>query len=355
MSIKIITHDGRFHADEVSGVALLLHLYNISEIIRTRDEEILEKGKNDTNTIVLDVGKEYDVLSNNYDHHQKSFSETFSNDYTIPLSSCGLIWKHFGKDIIRKLVEKDLTHDMTEKIYQIMYKKVFLSIDANDNGIKSIKSSSKVEYNFFYTVTLDEIVGSFNTPGNDNDLDQFNKAVSICSQYFENKIKQVFKSVSDYEKDLPYFTEVYKKYHELGYLYLDDDSVYYGSYINDFDKENEVLYFISKKNDQNYKIYTRRINPGSFDIVAPIIPENDARELVGDDLIFVHKAHFIGGCKTLESAETIVSESIKRYEESRHIVVNFNAGITINHEFVSNMIIITSAVFIGLTAWYLTN
>lgn len=352
----LITHSGRFHTDEVFGTALLLQIYNIPEITRTRDEKILREAKKNINTIVIDVGREYNPEMNNYDHHQESFGDTFSEEYVIPLSSCGLIWKHFGKEIIRTVVREKLTDDLVEKIYQSMYEKVFLSVDGNDNGIKSIMNMDDVKYNYFYNVTLDEIIGSFNLSDPKNDIEQayqFNQAVTVCVQYFRNKIRQVSNNIINYEKNLPYFSRVFERDHQKRYLYLDDDSVYYGIYIGDFDREKNVLFFITKKSDYEFKIHTRRVRGGSFEIVAPIISQDDARALVGDDLIFVHKAKFTGACKTLGSAVEVVEESIRRHQNS-----SFGAELNVALELREPPSLMEIVIFIsivgGLMAWILS-
>lgn len=38
---RMAVHNGIFHADDVFGVALMQSIYNDLEIIRTRDEELL--------------------------------------------------------------------------------------------------------------------------------------------------------------------------------------------------------------------------------------------------------------------------------------------------------------------------
>ena len=67
--MKIATHNGKFHADEVFAVSLLRRLdrFKDAEIIRTRDAEILK-----TADVVVDVGGQYDPLTHRYDHHQVS-------------------------------------------------------------------------------------------------------------------------------------------------------------------------------------------------------------------------------------------------------------------------------------------
>ena len=61
------THDGTFHADEVSACALLILYHQIEpeKIYRTRDPELLKKCE-----FVCDVGGIYDPSQKLFDHHQ---------------------------------------------------------------------------------------------------------------------------------------------------------------------------------------------------------------------------------------------------------------------------------------------
>ena len=67
------------------------------EVIRTRDPLALAEAD-----IVVDVGAIYDLSRNLFDHHQRDFQETFSPKHNVTkLSSAGLIYKHFGKLILK--------------------------------------------------------------------------------------------------------------------------------------------------------------------------------------------------------------------------------------------------------------
>lgn len=65
--MKIATHNGKFHADEVFAISMLRRLERFAdaEIIRTRDAQLLE-----TADVVVDVGGKYDPAAHRYDHHQ---------------------------------------------------------------------------------------------------------------------------------------------------------------------------------------------------------------------------------------------------------------------------------------------
>ncbi|XP_041096302.1 MYG1 exonuclease-like [Polyodon spathula] len=66
--IKIGTHDGTFHCDEVLACFLLRQLpgYKDAEIVRTRDPALLSECD-----VVVDVGGEFDPKRHRYDHHQR--------------------------------------------------------------------------------------------------------------------------------------------------------------------------------------------------------------------------------------------------------------------------------------------
>lgn len=57
-------------------------------IVRSRDPELWKESK-----ILVDVGAVYDPATHRYDHHQRSFTETFGDGYDIKLSSAGLMWE----------------------------------------------------------------------------------------------------------------------------------------------------------------------------------------------------------------------------------------------------------------------
>lgn len=66
--MKIITHDGLFHADEVFAIALIFETIKECKVIRTR--EITQRDYNSVTTFLIDVGGVYNFSRNNFDHHQ---------------------------------------------------------------------------------------------------------------------------------------------------------------------------------------------------------------------------------------------------------------------------------------------
>jgi uncharacterized UPF0160 family protein len=52
---------------------------------------------------VVDVGAIYDPNLLRFDHHQREFDGVLEG-YSTKLSSAGLIYRHFGKEIIRSIL-----------------------------------------------------------------------------------------------------------------------------------------------------------------------------------------------------------------------------------------------------------
>lgn len=137
--VTIATHDGTFHCDEVVACMLLRELYSGSTIIRTRDEEKLQKA-----TIVVDVGGRYDPSAGRFDHHQLEFTKRWPGCDITQLSSAGLVWLHYGKAILNQI----LFYNMPEKmdvnwLWENLYYDFFLPIDAHDNGVPSTLEKPK--------------------------------------------------------------------------------------------------------------------------------------------------------------------------------------------------------------------
>ncbi|POI24435.1 hypothetical protein CIB84_011814, partial [Bambusicola thoracicus] len=110
---RIGTHDGTFHCDEALACYLLRLLPRYrphpipqqdAEVVRTRDPQRLAQCD-----VLVDVGGEYDPERHRYDHHQRSFAQSMqslqpSKPWTTKLSSAGLVYCHFGSEILAGLL-----------------------------------------------------------------------------------------------------------------------------------------------------------------------------------------------------------------------------------------------------------
>lgn len=124
---SIVTHDGKFHADEVLAVAVMLELFPDAEVIRTRDQEVVDAALNCETSIVIDVG------GGAFDHHHKDFNLRRMNGDLY--SSAGLVWKIYGESYVYKMMSGyGCTPDLVEEIAKVIDDRFIRYVDRHDNG-----------------------------------------------------------------------------------------------------------------------------------------------------------------------------------------------------------------------------
>lgn len=106
------THDGTFHADEVTACALLILFGQIDKdkVVRTRDPQLLG-----TCEYVCDVGGVYDPSKKLFDHHQL--------DYKGPMSSAGMVLLY--------LKDRGI---LSNHEYDFFNRTLIIGVDDHDNG-----------------------------------------------------------------------------------------------------------------------------------------------------------------------------------------------------------------------------
>lgn len=118
--IRIVTHNGTFHVDDLFAVATLqlIHGEANTEVLRSRDPKVWETGD-----YVLDVGNIYDPARRRYDHHQHGGAGGRPNG--APYSALGLVWKHHGEELTK-----------SKEIADMLDREIIAPIDMADNGIE---------------------------------------------------------------------------------------------------------------------------------------------------------------------------------------------------------------------------
>ncbi|XP_019058258.1 PREDICTED: UPF0160 protein MYG1, mitochondrial isoform X2 [Tarenaya hassleriana] len=140
---RVGTHNGSFHCDETLACFLirLSPKFSGAHIVRTRDPLVLE-----TLDAVLDVGGVYDPKTDRYDHHQKGFTDVFGHGFNTKLSSAGLVYKHYGLEIIAKELQLDQGHPDVQRLFLAIYKNFIEAVDAIDNGIHQYGTDQPPRY-----------------------------------------------------------------------------------------------------------------------------------------------------------------------------------------------------------------
>ncbi|KAF9581986.1 hypothetical protein BGW38_000809 [Lunasporangiospora selenospora] len=320
MTKLIGTHNGHFHCDEALAVHMLLQTkeFKEAELIRTRDA-----AKLDTCDIVVDVGGVYDTTKHRYDHHQRGFTEVFGGKFDTKLSSAGLVYKHFGKEIIASILSLDETDAQVELLYNKVYENFVEALDGGDNGISQYPSDIKPKYRV--GTALPQRVAGLNPWWNQKDIDvdaQFMKAVAMTGQDFTDAIRYLGLSWWPARDLVVKALEGRTDIHPSGKILVFDQSCPWKEHLFKLEEELQVeekpLYVLYPDESGNWRIQCVPPSPESFDCRKHLPQEwrgfrdDELSERSGiPNSIFVHMSGFIGGNKTREGALEMAVKAIE--------------------------------------------
>lgn len=72
--------------------------------------------------------------------------ETFSPEHKTKLSSAGLIYKHYGQQLIQQEMKDTSDQTMLNILYKKLYENFVEALDAIDNGISQYDTDSNAKY-----------------------------------------------------------------------------------------------------------------------------------------------------------------------------------------------------------------
>ena len=175
------------------GVWMLRQLpkYHESKVVRSRDPAVLAPLD-----IVIDVGGTYDHSALRYDHHQRGFTETLdSHGFTIKLSACGLVYRHYGKEIITELYPQLRgQEDKLDTVYTKFYKAFLQALDAIDNGVE-IASDPLYSDSTGLSARVARLNKRWNDPSpTPTDDERFEKASALCGEDFSAVLSHIVES-----------------------------------------------------------------------------------------------------------------------------------------------------------------
>jgi len=363
--VKVITHCDTFHCDEVTATAMLKYLYGITDIIRTRDTEKINKEHTSNPKIgsfVIDVGKQYNPSKNLFDHHQKGCNKTFDNSYKILLSSCGMIWKHCGKNIINKMAsiefpDKSLFVD-TEEVFNQFYKYFVVGIDANDTGTSQFDTKNqKIKLNYSNSLSLSYLISKCNgeDPYNhDEQMINFKQAVNLSHTHFTNTLHKMISTSIEYSSDEPKFRFDFDARSNPEILIVPKRYTCMNKYLSKYDPYQTIKFILVPRGDNETQIWTIEKKGERFNQLVKIISEKDAKELLNNnDVVFVHKTGFTGSFKTSYSAYKVCLESLNVHYNSFNIMnyvpknIMSNIYMTVTDPKVTTIIAFGLGVYIG--------
>lgn len=281
-----ITHSGTFHADEVFATAFLSIILDNINVLRI--SEIKEQNVN--NKIIYDVGL------GKLDHHQAGGNGKRENN--IPYAACGLVWKDYGRDILKKInVDKENIEYLLRKVD----KNLVQFIDANDNGIIP---SINIDYKL---VSIASIIAGFNPNWNEDvDADiRFLDAVNFAKIIIENELKSEISKLDAKTKVEQAILDS-----KEGIMVLNEFMPWKEFIIeSNIPKAKDILFVVFPSNRGGYNVYTIPKELGSFENrkSLPIgwagLRDDDLQKITGVKTArFCHTACFICGADTKDDA-----------------------------------------------------
>ncbi len=320
----LITHSETFHCDEVMATAMLQYLYPNIKVIRTRDQSVLDMAKKDPHVCLIDVGQVYDPAKLCFDHHQKTFNDTFSEKHDILLSSCGLIYRHYGRTLVQSVLDSTICNGTTvdlEYIYLDFYNKFIYSIDAGDNGVDYAKEKK------YFPIVLPVTVSLMNND-NINDYDTqnqcFQQAVALCREHMLIHLRKCISRSIKYNEEIVVFkqglTETLPAIKNAGVLVL-SKAINVRVYLNKYDKGQFFKYIVAPRDTtaDTWNIWTVNREGSTFSTLAPLITQDEAILKYGRaNVIFIHKNLFCGVSSNKETAINIALDSAKQYSNATY-------------------------------------
>lgn len=122
-----------------------------------------------------------------FDHHQREFADVFGHGFATRLSSAGLVYKHFGKDIIARVIKSTVDAPEVHLLWLVVYKHFMEAVDAIDNGINQWEGDTPPRY--INSTHLSARVGALNPSWNQDQSDDarlqaFAKAMDLTGKEF---------------------------------------------------------------------------------------------------------------------------------------------------------------------------
>lgn len=301
--MKVVTHSGTFHADDVFASAVLRAALRDFDFIRTRDPALISAAD-----IVFDVGGVYDPAGRRYDHHMRDLPR---REDGTPYSSVGLIWREYGRQALNHFVP-EIGDDTREVVWQDIDGGLILAIDLADNGVSSACPGH-----------LALLIEAFNPTWDSTQTydEAFAEAADVAHGILQRACRQAYAEA----KAVSFVTAAARATKDPRVIVLDRKLPWEKAV---FDGGLADLLFVIYPNEDSTSWYCRTIppEPNSFGQRLPLpeswrgLQEEAFSKAAGiPDGVFCHPSGFICGARSRASAIRLAEQAIAAGEQIRAI------------------------------------
>ncbi|PTX52282.1 uncharacterized UPF0160 family protein [Gemmobacter caeni] len=175
---RLITHDGRFHADEVLATAVLTRLFPEAEVVRTRDQGLVQDPFSPD--IIYDVGGVYEPARRRFDHHQPGAPTRPNGD---PYSAFGLIWARYAAPYLRQI---GTDPSLIDRVAASVDESLVRGIDLLDNG-RLDPAQLGAAADLTLPMLIEDLNPAFDDPSPEAERSGFDAAVRLAATLLENR------------------------------------------------------------------------------------------------------------------------------------------------------------------------
>jgi uncharacterized UPF0160 family protein len=270
------THDGAFHADEVTACALLVLFDQIdrSKVMRSRDKEVLALCD-----FVCDVGGVYNPEARRFDHHQA--------EYADDLSSAGMVLLYLRDSGV-----------ITPALYDFFNESLVMGVDAHDTG-RVVSEAG--------TCTCSHVIANFVPPAYDVEAKVQEEAFYLALDFALGHLKRLLEKWHYIEQCEQRVAEAM---HQGGKVLVFDHAMPWIDSFFNLGGEHHPALFVLMPSGAHWKV--RGIPPNGRDRmkVRMPLPQEWAGRLAEElqqvsgipGAIFCHKGRFISIWSTKEDA-----------------------------------------------------
>ncbi|QNA89160.1 MYG1 family protein [Massilia sp. Dwa41.01b] len=307
----VVTHGGKFHADDAWAVAVLAILFPDCEIVRTRDPAII--GSAD---FAIDVGGIWDPATGRFDHHQKGFAGARPSG--VPYASAGLVWREYGARCVAALASSHagttLSPETAQQIAYAIDADIVQYLDLSDVGAAKNAPGGyglSAVVSGFNPNWLDEERLGHGEPTEAYRLGQFRKAMTLLTDIIVNSVKYRVGAILALDQ-----VRGAEPLEGGRVLFLKNAALPWTAVVR---KEMpKVLFVISHSiAESRYLIHTVPVSAESFEARADLpepwagLRDADLAAVTGvPDATFCHNGRFIAAAKSYEGIRTLARQAL---------------------------------------------